>query len=148
MWFFYVLVASVIWGVSYAAMGRVLSRGFDPLAAYFCQIVLCLIPVTLAMALSGKFARLGAELRSLGSDWFWLPIGTAAAAIAGVLVLTAIGAKNAPVAALIEISYPLFAAFFCWLFFRDSHLNWQTAGGAVLIFAGVIVVGLSNRASS
>jgi hypothetical protein len=70
--------------------------------------------------------------------------GTAAPA-AGLLIFTAIGEKNAPVAALIEISYPLAAAFFTWLFFRESHLNLQTMIGAALIYAGIIVVALGNR---
>jgi drug/metabolite transporter (DMT)-like permease len=61
------------------------------------------------------------------------------------LIFFAIGAKNATVASLIEISYPLFVAFFAWLLFRESQLNWSVLIGGAMILGGVFVVWSGNR---
>jgi hypothetical protein len=60
-----------------------------------------------------------------------------------------VGARSGTVSFDVQLtgsgSYPLAAAFFTWVFFRESHLNLQTMAGAVLIYAGIIVVALGNR---
>ncbi|MBU6181399.1 MAG: EamA family transporter [Verrucomicrobia bacterium] len=145
MWLVYALLASLLWGVSYAAAGRVLGRGLSPLGYYACYLAFGTLCVGGFFLLSGRIARFAGELRGLGQDWIWFAVSVAAAPAAGLLIFTAISEKNAPVAALIEISYPLGAAFFTWLFFRESHLNLQTAIGAALIYSGIIVVALGNR---
>lgn len=145
MWLVYALLASLLWGVSYAAAGRVLGRGLSPLGYYACYLAFGTLCVGGFFLLSGRIARFAGELRGLGQDWIWFAVSVAAAPAAGLLIFTAIAQKNAPVASLIEISYPLAAAFFTWLFFRESHLNLQTAIGAALIYAGIIVVALGNR---
>lgn len=145
MWFFYAFLASLLWGVSYAAVGRVLAKGFPPLAYYCCYLAFGTLCIGGFFLFSGQVPKFAVELRRLGQDWIWLAISVVAAPAAGLLIFTAISEKNAPVAALIEISYPLGAAFFTWLFFRESHLNLQTAIGAALIYSGIIVVALGNR---
>jgi len=145
MWIFYALGAAILWGLSYTAMGRLLSRGMDQAALYFLHLVLALIPVCVLMVASGRFSRLGAEIRSMGMDAAWIPVASLSAASAWGLIMVAIGQKNSPVATLVEISYPLATAFFCWLFFRDSHMNSQTFVGAALIFAGIVVIAIANK---
>lgn len=145
MWLVYAMLAALLWGVSYAAAGRVLGKGLSSVSFYICYLTLGVLMVGTFFLASGRAMKLGQELRAIGPDWVWLLLAVATAPLAGLLIFTAIGEKNAPVAALIEISYPLSAAFFAWLFFRESHLNAQTAIGAVLIYAGIIVVALGNR---
>lgn len=145
MWLVYALLAALLWGVSYAAAGRVLGNGLSSVSFYICYLIFGVLVVGSFFVLSGRATRLAEDIRALGGDWVWLLVAVMAAPAAGLLIFTAIGAKNAPVAALIEISYPLAAAFFTWLFFRDSHLNLQTAIGAALIYSGIIVVALGNR---
>ncbi len=66
--------------------------------------------------------------------------------VAGALLIyMAIGEKNATLASLIEISYPLFVAFFAWVFFREVQINLATVLGGAMILGGVAVVFLSNR---
>jgi uncharacterized membrane protein len=145
MWLVYALLAALLWGVSYAAAGRVLGKGLSSVSFYICYLVVGALMVGSFFVASGRAARFTEDLRALGADWIWLLIAVMTAPVAGLLIFTAIGAKNAPVASLIEISYPLAAAFFTWAFFRESHLNLQTMAGAVLIYAGIIVVALGNR---
>lgn len=145
MWLLYALLAALLWGVSYAAAGRVLGRGLSSVSFYTCYLVFGAIVVGGFFALSGRAARFTDDFRTLGTDWIWLLVAVMTAPAAGLLIFTAIGEKNAPVASLIEISYPLAAAFFTWLFFRESHLNLQTMVGAALIYTGIVVVALGNR---
>ena len=56
-----------------------------------------------------------------------------------------IEAKNATVASLIEVTYPLFTAFFAWALFRQTTLNAATIIGGLFIFAGVLIVARGNR---
>ena len=145
MWLIYAFLAALLWGVSYAAAGRVLGRGLSSVSFYVCYLAFGALAVGSFFVLSGRAAKFADDFRALGPDWIWLAVAVMTAPVAGLLIFTAIGEKNAPVAALIEISYPLTAAFFAWLFFRESHLNLQTLIGAVLIYAGIIVVALGNR---
>ncbi len=48
--------------------------------------------------------------------------------VGALLIYMAIGEKNATLASLIEISYPLFVAFFAWVFFRETQFNAGTSG--------------------
>jgi uncharacterized membrane protein len=145
VWLLYSLLAALLWGVTYAAAGRVLSKGISPLAFYACYTAVGAVMVGGLFLFGGRAAKFAEDFRALGPDWIWFLVSVVAAPMAGLLIFTAIGEKNAPVAALIEICYPLTAAFFAWLFFRESHLNLQTALGAALIYAGIIVVALGNR---
>jgi drug/metabolite transporter (DMT)-like permease len=145
MWLVYALLAALLWGVSYAAAGRVLGKGLSSVSFYACYLLFGFLVIGSFFVLSGRAARFAADFRALGPDWIWLLVAITAAPAAGLLIFTAIGEKNATVASLIEISYPLAAAFFTWVFFRESHLNLQTMAGAVLIYAGIMVVALGNR---
>lgn len=51
-----------------------------------------------------------------------------------------ITAKNATLAGLIEISYPIFIALFSYLLFKDNQLTPGSIAGALLIFSGIFVV--------
>ncbi len=98
-----------------------------------------------SLLISGRGARILSEPRSLGGDFWWLVVSIVASCIGGLCIYHAIGGRNATVASLIEISYPLFVALFAWLFFRELQINWQTALGGLLILSGVSIVFLSNR---
>lgn len=65
--------------------------------------------------------------------------------IASSLILVAIKNKNATVASLIEISYPLFVVFFTYLFYKNVHINLRTWVGGVLILAGIILIYIFNK---
>lgn len=145
MWFFYAMTAAILWGVSYAASGRVLDRGMSPLALYFCYGVFGVALGGIALYATGKLQTLPADLRGLEGEWIWFVVSIVGSAVGALLIYMAIGEKNATVASLIEISYPLFVALFAWIFFREVQFNWQTAVGGALILSGVAVVFLGNR---
>lgn len=145
MWFVYALLAAVIWGISYAASGRAIERGVSPLVLFSLYTVVGACLGVGALVVTGRLGAISAEIKSIGPDWPWLTIAVLASGIGALLIYMAIGEKNATLASLIEISYPVFVAFFAWLFFRETHLNvWSILGGAMII-SGVAVVYLGNR---
>lgn len=145
MWMIYALGASILWGISYAASGRVIERGMTPLGFFFCYALFSMVTAAGALTAQGRLGGISAELRALGSDTGWFAVALVASAAGSLLVYMAIGEKNATLASLIEISYPLFVALFAWLFFRETQINWPTALGGALILAGVGVVFWGNR---
>lgn len=145
MWLIYSLAAAVIWGVSYAASGRAIERGMSPLSFFFLYTFAGAIAGGSALAVTGRFGSMTAEIRGLGSDWIWLLIAVITSAAGALLIYMAIGEKNATLASLIEISYPFFVALFAWLFFRDIQITPATVFGGILILSGVFVVFLANQ---
>ena len=65
--------------------------------------------------------------------------------LATVLLFVSIDRKNATMAGLIEIWYPIFIVLFTWVLFREVHLTWTSALGGLLIVAGAVIVILSSR---
>jgi drug/metabolite transporter (DMT)-like permease len=145
MWIVYALAAAVIWGISYAASGRVIERGVTPLAFFFLYTFFGATAALVTLAFMGKTGTLLSEIRVLGADWVWLVVAVVTSAAAGLLIYIAIGEKNATIASLIEISYPFFVAVFAWLFFREIQFNWLTVLGGVLILGGVGLVFYAER---
>lgn len=145
MWLLYALSAAIIWGVSYAASGRAIERGVSPLVFFTLYAIVGAIMGVSALTATGKLTTFPDEIRAVGKDWIWLVIAVITSGIGALLIYMAIGEKNATLASLIEISYPLFVAFFAWLFFRETQFNAATIAGAVLIISGVGVVYFGNR---
>jgi drug/metabolite transporter (DMT)-like permease len=56
----------------------------------------------------------------------------------------AINEKNATMASLLEISYPLFIILITLIFLHQIHLNAAGLAGAVLILAGCVLVVFSR----
>jgi drug/metabolite transporter (DMT)-like permease len=144
MWLLYSLTAAIIWGINYAASGRVLARGVSATSLFFLDSLFALLTMGALLVATGRAGKLATEIRGLGPDVFWLFISMACSTAAALLIFMAIGAKNATVASLIEISYPLFVAFFAWLFFREVQINWSVIVGGAMILGGVLVVWKGN----
>jgi len=145
LWLLYALGAAIIWGVNYAVSGRLLERGMSPQTLFLVDLIFGTLAVGLLISFSGKWSSTLLELRQAQPDVIWLVIAVAAATAAGLLIFMSIEAKNATVASLIEVTYPLFTAFFAWALFRQTTLNLATIIGGLLIFAGVLIVARGNR---
>ena len=146
LWLTYAFAAAVIWGINYAVSGRLLEKGVSPPALFFIDLVFGAVAVGALITLTGKWRATVAEVRGLApGDFAWLIVAVAAATAAGLLIFMSIGAKNATLASLIEVTYPLFTAVFAWMLFRQATINAATLIGGLLIFVGVIIVAQGNR---
>lgn len=145
MWLIYALGAAILWGINYSVSGRVMERGISPFTLFLLDLVFGFLTIGGFVLLSGKSRLVAAEMRTLGPNWPLLLVVMTCVTAAGLLSFMAIGARNATLASLIEISYPFFVAFFAWLFFREVQFNLPTILGGFMIMGGVAAVYLGNR---
>jgi drug/metabolite transporter (DMT)-like permease len=145
LWLLYALGAALIWGINYAVSGRLLERGMSPQTLFLIDLVFGTLALAALIGFSGRWPATVLELRQARPDILWLVLAVAASTAAGLLIFMSIEAKNATLASLIEVTYPLFTAFFAWAFFRQTTLNIATVIGGLLIFAGVFIVARGNR---
>lgn len=140
-WYVTALGAAVVWGIHYPLVDFALKR-----LSVTAVLLLTAAPI-LVVALASR--SLGADLEA----WRALPWGErltilalALTSLAGsVLLFLSISGKNATLASLIEISYPVFVALFAFLLFREWHLDASVAFGALLVFAGVAIIIWGHR---
>ena len=145
VWLLYALGAAVIWGINYAVSGRLLERGVSPATLFLVDLVFGLVAMVALISLTGRWNATVTELHDARADTFWLIVAAVAATSAGMLIFLSIEAKNATLSSLIEVTYPLFTAFFAWILFRQATINLATLIGAALIFIGVLIVAQGNR---
>jgi drug/metabolite transporter (DMT)-like permease len=139
IWFFYALFSALLWGISYSFSDRLLQSGISvPLLMAIEGIMI--IPILAVVALKGNPFD-GIHLLMTDRKILVLAIFVALTAMLGsFFILMSISEKNATLASLIEITYPLFTCLFAWLFFKDMQLSWTTAMGALLILSGIAVI--------
>lgn len=122
----------------YPLIDHALKRGISSVAVFTLTLAPLLIVVPL-------------YYRQLAADWAtmqnmdWSPrlaiLAIIVTSAAGALLLIAsIAGKNATLAALIEISYPVFVVLFAWILFGEYHLTPRVMLGAGLIITGVLLI--------
>lgn len=144
MWILLALGAALFWGITYAINEQVYKH------------ISVLSSLAITLTLSGIFTGIVAWIAgTLGKDFGILTSSPKALLLvaAGIVVLTiaelligfSIVEKNATIAGLIEISYPIFIVLFSYLLFKEDNLTVATAIGGTLMFAGVAVIYLCNK---
>jgi drug/metabolite transporter (DMT)-like permease len=140
-WYVSAIGAALVWGIHYPLLDHALKR-----LSLFTVLFLTVLPMLLAAPF--YYPQLAVDAGSIARmSWaerlpvLLIPLTSLAGA---VLLFLAIGGKNATLASIIEISYPVFVVFFAWLLFRQVHLNASVLVGAALVFAGVALIILNN----
>ena len=144
MWIIFSILAAVVWGFDYLFAEKVL-KNISVLSFMSLQLFFAFIISFLVLMLSGTFKK---DLVAMGSSRqlaAYLVAGVIAFTAGNFLILTSINAKNATLAGMIEISYPLFIALFAYLLFKENQINLGTLVGALLIFSGVFVIYFFNK---
>lgn len=141
-WYVAALGAAVMWGVHYPLLGHALRHVSIPTV-----MMLSLLPV---LVLALFFHRsVVSDLHVLaGLDWVsrgMILVLMLTSVTGTILLMIAIGGRNATLAALIEISYPVFVALFAWLLFREVHVTTHVLLGAALVFSGLALIILGSR---
>ncbi|BAV32998.1 membrane protein [Sulfuricaulis limicola] len=140
-WYVTALGAALVWGVHYPLVDHALKK---------LSLVSVLLLTALPIVVLGLFFH-----RTLAADYaVWTTLGTGTRArvlalaltslLGSVLLFLSIAGKNATLASLIEISYPVFVALFAWLLFREIHINPSVIIGGLLVFAGVVMIVWNN----
>lgn len=144
MWAIYAVIAAVLWGVDYALTEKALERVSFPLLLSIELFFGFLIMLGVAL-FSGSYK---ADLRELVTSHETLMLVLAivvAFNVANTFIVLAIGDKNATLSGLIEISYPLFIAFFSWLFFKENHMTAGAVVGGSFVLIGVSMIYFFNK---
>lgn len=142
-WWIFSIVAALLWGLHFnlvVKISNVLPRDiYTPLTIFFITSVSILL--ILPVIHQKVFANL-ITLWHAGDD---IKLSVV------VLVFTAIIAANllyiamqlsptVTVAALLDITYPVFVAIIAWLLYRENHLDWSVLVGGGLIFSGAMII--------
>jgi drug/metabolite transporter (DMT)-like permease len=139
-WYVTALGAALVWGIHYPLVDHALKR-----LSLTGVLLLTALPI---LVLPLVTRGLGTDLVALRAmSWSErVPIlALALTSLAGsVLLYLSISGKNATLASLIEITYPVFVVLFAFLLFRQMDLNASVLIGAGLVFAGVAVIVLGN----
>jgi drug/metabolite transporter (DMT)-like permease len=140
-WYVAAIGAAVAWGLHYPLIDFALKR-----VSLASVLVLTAVPILLLAPFYHR--TLAADFQA----WRTLPgneqltiLALMLSSLAGTLLLfLSIAGKNATLAALLEITYPVFVVLFAWLLFREWHVSASVALGALLVFAGVGLIIWNN----
>lgn len=140
MWFFYSLAAAVLWGAGYAVSEKIMQAGITPLFLMLFGGVIAL-PLYFVLAFYlGEIKPNFSVLQENKSIWGPLLFVELTYLVAGFLIYLSISEKNATLASMVEIAYPLFTFAFAWLLYREVQLNFYTALGGLLILTGIAFI--------
>ena len=133
---------TLAWGVHYPLVGFALQR-----LSLFGVLLISIIPMLLLVPFFA--GQLGDDVRTfrglpMTEQWMISVLGFTSLAGA-VFVFLAIGSKNATLASLIEITYPVFVALFSYLMFRHVHINASVVLGGLLVIAGAGLIIYNNQ---
>lgn len=144
MWLALAISASALWGIAYALHEQVYKH-VSVLTSLTVSYALATIGLLVALVATKAYQNDLATI--MGSKQVTLLIGAEAliSTLAALLIGLSIQGRDATVAGLIEMSYPLFIIIFTYFLFRENHLTWSVAVGGALIFSGIAVIYLFNR---
>ncbi len=141
-WYIAALGAAVTWGIYYPLVDMALKR-----ISLFSVILLSMVPVILVLPL---FLRTVSEdietVKSLPASEQWVIVSLGLIGLFGeVMVYLAISGKNATLASLIEMTYPLFVVLFAYLFYRQMQVNASVFVGGLMILVGAGLIIYNNQ---
>ena len=139
MWLIYATTASMLWGLSYTLYEQVYRYTSIYTAIAVNTFVISLIFFFLSWY-KGVWREDATAIMTSPKVLTLFTASIIVFALAELFIALSITAKNATLAGLIEISYPLFIALFTFLLFREVALNAGIALGGAVIFVGVAIV--------
>jgi drug/metabolite transporter (DMT)-like permease len=142
-WWLYSIIAAVIWGLHFnlvVKISNVLPKDiYTPLTLFLitCVSMLLILPFTHQKIFSNLVTLWQAD-NSIRLSAIVLVF---TALIAATLLYVAMQlSPNPTIAALLDITYPVFIAIIAWLLYRENHLDWSVLLGGGLIFSGVMLI--------
>ncbi len=141
-WYVTALAAAVVWGIHYPLVDFALKR-----ISVFSVLLLTVLPVLVLMPVFMRdLARdLDAVQLLPGVEQALIAAIGLTSLLGAVLLYVSIAGKNATLASLIEITYPVFVVFFAYLIFRQFHLNASVIVGGLMVIAGAGLIIYNNQ---
>ncbi len=139
MWFVYATLASAFWGLTYVMSEQVFKHVSIPTVLAINAGIIAII-AAIAAVVTGVLRTDLNTIASSGKVAGLIIAGALVLVVAELFISLSIVEKNASLAGLVEITYPLFIAIFAYLFFKETQVTLPIALGGLLIFCGVVVV--------
>lgn len=139
MWFILAIGASLFWGLSYVSSEQ-LYKKVSVLTGFGLTSLFAAIFVLTLSWLNGSLEKDFAQISSSKTVFGWLVAAILTTFLAELCIGFSITTKNATLASLIEISYPLFIVLFGWILLRYNYLNTYSVAGGICIMIGVLLV--------
>lgn len=135
--------AAALWGLNYLAMERVLKTMQTPqliLVTYGATLLVASIFLLLAPTAAPSFAE---KISLVSKPWLIAAILTHILAV--VCIVSSIKKAASHLAAIVEVSYPIFTVFFAWMLLGRNDIDPSFFIGGGMIMAGVMIVGYFNE---
>ncbi|MDP3980731.1 MAG: EamA family transporter, partial [Chlamydiota bacterium] len=143
-WLIYALGASVMWGLTYI-INEQLFKKISVISSLSITLLISSLFIVSWAYFSG-FLKRDVMIISNSPKLLVLMIASIVIFIlAEILINFSIADKNATLASLIEISYPIFVALFSYMIYRQGQMNTGTVLGGILVFVGVGVIYYFNK---
>lgn len=133
-----------MWGMNYATAEHCLKNGISAVAQMAIISWITMPLFTILAYKNGSLAESVSLMKGNHKLLGWLLTMGTCYILGNVLIYAAIKGKNATAAGLIEISYPLFIAFFAWAIFRNNQLSMPVIIGGAFILFGVGIISMAE----
>jgi len=141
-WYVTALGAALVWGIHYPLVDFALKR-----VSVFSVLLLSVLPVLILMPVFLRdLAHDLDTVRALpGKEQAMIAVIGLTSLCGAVLLYLSIAGKNATLASLIEITYPVFVVLFAYVMFRHVHLNASVVVGGLMVIAGAGLIIYNNQ---
>lgn len=139
-WLLYSLASALAWAIGYTASEFIMKRGVEPMFLLLCFGCITLPTYFLVNQKAGTLKHNVGIIMSRPENLAIIIAVSLLLAAGNLLIFKGIHEKNATLAAMIEITYPVFTFVFAWLFLREVQLTPIAGLGACLILGGIILI--------
>ncbi len=144
MWIIFALGASILWGLTYVLNDHVYKK-ISVVSSLTIGLLISGVILFIVAVSTGVLKRDVNAIFSSNKLLYLVIAQTAIFILAELFIGLSIAGKNATLAGLIEISYPIFIAIFAYFLYKENQVNLGTLIGGILIFSGVAVVYYFNK---
>ncbi|KTC87865.1 MULTISPECIES: DMT family transporter [Legionella] len=141
MWVTFAIIAAILWGLNYTLAEKILNS-ISPVSLLALEMLGGAIMFTILSYFTTM--KKDFEIIVTQPNVRWLILAEIIVVLlASFFIVASIRLKNATVAGILELMYPLFTILFTWLLFHQTHVNIPVIIGGILIFIGVVIISLA-----
>ena len=141
-WYVAAIGAAIVWGIHYPLIDFAMKR-----LSVYTVLLISVLPVLFLMPVFMRDLARDVDVFKLlptNEQWLVAAIGLTST-LGAVLLYLSVNSKNATLASLIEITYPVFVVLFAYLFFRQVHVNTSVILGGLMILVGAGLIIYNNQ---
>lgn len=142
-WWVYSIAAALVWGLHFNMVAKIMKALPQDLNTPITLFMITAAPIFLLLPFNyhkvfGNLVTLWQAGNEIRLSVVVLIFTTMIAA--NLLYIAMQQSPNPTIAALIDITYPLFIALIAWLLYRENHIDWPVLVGGALILSGSMLI--------